>query len=161
MVDQPVSGDPIGVLICDDSDAIRFLLTVMITRETDLRFVGKARNGREAIDEATRLQPDVILLDLSMPVMTGLAALPAVRAAAPNAHIVAFTGLSGSVVKDAVMAAGADQFLEKSVHPESIVACIRQGANVTERMPTTLTPQPERRRRGLPGSVLNVVASRK
>jgi DNA-binding NarL/FixJ family response regulator len=158
MSDSSASTDAAGVLICDDSDALRFLLTVMIAREADLRLAGEARNGREAIDEATRLQPDVILLDLSMPVMTGLAALPAVRAAAPNAHIIAFTGLAGSVAKDAVLAAGADQFLEKSVHPESIVACIRQGAGVGERASTR--PSKTRRSRLL-GGVLSVVASRK
>jgi DNA-binding NarL/FixJ family response regulator len=86
---------------------------------------GEARNGEEAIVEAKRLQPDVILLDLAMPVLTGLAALPAIKAAAPGAHVVALTGLSADVVEEVVLRAGADSFLEKGAHPDLIAETIR------------------------------------
>jgi NarL family two-component system response regulator LiaR len=118
--------DTIGVLICDDSDALRLLLQVVVGLDPDLGVAGEARNGQEAIAEAARLQPDVILLDLSMPVLTGLDALPAIKAAAPNAHVIAFTGLSASVAEAAVLRAGADSFLEKGALPETIAEVIKQ-----------------------------------
>jgi DNA-binding NarL/FixJ family response regulator len=118
--------DTIGVLICDDSDGLRLLLQVVVGLDPDLGVAGEARNGQEAITEAARLQPDVILLDLSMPVLTGLDALPAIKAAAPSAHIIAFTGLSAAVVEETVLRAGADSFLEKGAPPEAIAEAIKQ-----------------------------------
>jgi DNA-binding NarL/FixJ family response regulator len=115
----------ISVLICDDNHALRELLRVVVGLESDLHVAGEARNGEEAIVEAKRLQPDVILLDLAMPVLTGLDALPAIKAAAPRAHVVALTGFSAEVVEEVVLRAGADSLLEKGVHPDSIADAIR------------------------------------
>jgi NarL family two-component system response regulator LiaR len=116
----------IGVLICDDADSLLLLLRVVVGLDPGLHVAGEARNGQEAILEAARLQPDVILLDLSMPVLTGLDALPAIKAAAPGAHVIAFTGLSASVVEAAVRRAGADSFLEKGALPDVIAEAIKQ-----------------------------------
>jgi DNA-binding NarL/FixJ family response regulator len=126
---SPALSSPIDVLICDDSEPLRVLLSITLGDDPDLRVAGEARNGREAIDEAKKLQPDVVLLDLSMPVMTGLDALPAIKLAAPDARIIAFTGLSGSVVKEALMAAGVEDFVEKGAHPDVIVATIKRVAH--------------------------------
>jgi len=123
---QSSSAYEIGVLICDDSDSLRLLLRVALGLDAGLHVAGEARNGQDAIAEAARLQPDVILLDLSMPVLTGLDALPAIKAAAPSAHIIAFTGFSASVVEEAVRRAGADSFLEKGARPDVVAAAIKQ-----------------------------------
>jgi DNA-binding NarL/FixJ family response regulator len=139
MEDSLPPPDRIRVLVCDDSDALRVLLLDMLSFEPHLDASGEARNGQEAINEARTLQPDVILLDLSMPIMTGLAALPAIKQAAPNAKIIAFTALSGSVIEKAVLKAGADRFLEKGAAPHLIIEAI-EGAYAATSTPTASEP---------------------
>jgi len=117
--------DTIGVLICDDVDELRQLVRVLIELDPELRVAGEARDGVEAIARAEHLQPDVILLDLSMPILTGLDALPCITAAAPAARVIAFTALSDTVVEAAVLAAGAHSFLEKGTPPDAITAAIK------------------------------------
>jgi DNA-binding NarL/FixJ family response regulator len=123
-------GAEIGVLICDDVEAMRMLLGLAIGLGADLRVVGEARDGNEAISEAKRLQPDVILLDLSMPRRTGLDALPAIKQAAPRAQVVVFSGFVASTIEAEVLALGAARFIEKGVDPEAIIAAIREVAMV-------------------------------
>lgn len=113
-----------GVLICDDVDAMRRLLRIIVALNPDLEVVGEARNGNEAVLQAAALQPDVILLDLSMPVRTGLDALPEIRIVAPTSAVIAFTGLAEEVVGHAVREAGATSFLQKGATPEEIIAAI-------------------------------------
>ena len=72
------------VMICDDEPSLRTLLRIALGLEPDLEVVAEAANGREAIDLAEQHRPDVILLDLAMPVMDGLEALPKLRAVAPD-----------------------------------------------------------------------------
>ena len=117
--------DTIGVLVCDDSDALRLLLYVIVSGDPSLCMLGEARNGAEAISQAELLQPDVILLDLSMPYLSGMEALPRIKAAAPRTHVIAFTGLSGSTVLNAVLDAGADSFLEKGATADAITDAIK------------------------------------
>ena len=114
----------IRVLVCDDTDALRVLLCDLISSEAHLHAAGEARNGQDAIDQASRLQPDVILLDLSMPILNGLAAISAIKRAAPSAKIVVLTALSGSVIEKSVRKAGADSFLVKNALPQTIIDAI-------------------------------------
>src|ERR1700688_3070354 len=93
----------IAVLICDDSEAMRALLRVVVGLRPSLRVVGEAADGNDAIREATRLQPDVILLDLAMPRRTGLEVLPELRRIAPAAKIIVFSGFSEATVADAAI----------------------------------------------------------
>jgi DNA-binding NarL/FixJ family response regulator len=126
MVDSdPLPEDPVGVLICDDLEQMRRLLRVIVELNPDLRVVGEAGDGNEAVRQAATLQPDVILLDLSMPVRTGLEALPEIRQVAPAAAVIAFTGLDEEVVGHAVREAGATSFLQKGAHPDAVIAAIR------------------------------------
>jgi two-component system invasion response regulator UvrY len=118
----------IGVLICDDVDAIRMLLSVVIGLRAGLRVVGEARDGNEAVSEAKRLQPDVILLDLSMPHRTGLDALPELRLVAPAAQIIVLSGFVASTIADHVLALGAVRFIEKGTDPDVIATEIEQVA---------------------------------
>src|ERR1035437_7243847 len=89
----------IGVMICDDVDAIRLLLRIVIEETPNLYLAAEATNGDEAVAEAVRTQPDVILLDISMPVRSGLDALPDIKLAAPKAVVIVFSGLADSVVE--------------------------------------------------------------
>jgi DNA-binding NarL/FixJ family response regulator len=114
------------VLICDDNEAMRMLLGVIVGGSPKLEVVGEASNGNDAIAQATRLQPNVILLDLAMPVRSGLEALPELREVAPEARVIVYSGYAGKIVADEVLALGAASYLEKGAHPDKIVATIEQ-----------------------------------
>lgn len=136
----PASGDAAaGVLICDDNAAMRTLLGVIVGASPGMRVVGEAADGDEAIVEATRLQPDVILLDLAMPNRSGVEALPELRHVAPDAQIVVFSGFASSVVADEVLALGAASYLEKGAHPDTIVATIEHALANSPGVPASLT----------------------
>jgi DNA-binding NarL/FixJ family response regulator len=121
----PTAGDTAaGILICDDNDALRLLLRAVIDTGLDMHVVGEAADGNEVIAEAARLQPDVILLDLAMPNLSGLDALPEVHRIAPNAQIIVFSGFDSAAVAEEVIALGAASYLEKGASPETIVATI-------------------------------------
>ena len=79
------------VLVVDDDEDLRFLLKMALDRDGVSMVVGEATNGRDAIDAAREHQPDIIVLDQSMPVMNGTEAIPGLRAAAPTARIVMYS----------------------------------------------------------------------
>ena len=79
------------ILIVDDVPAIRGLLRRYLELEADWEICGEAENGKVAVEEVQKLHPDVVLLDLSMPVMNGLDAARAIKAIAPGTHILMFT----------------------------------------------------------------------
>ena len=120
------NADGIGVLICDDLDAMRALLRIVVELRPGLRVVGEARDGKEAIEEAARLQPHVILLDLAMPKLTGFAALPRIREVAPAASVIVLSGFVSSTTAARVMALGAARFIEKGAAPDEITRAIEE-----------------------------------
>ena len=121
----PTDGDKAaGVLICDDSSSVRTLLGVILDTSPGLRVAGEAADGNEAIVQATRLQPAVIVLDLAMPNLSGLEALPELRRVAPDAQIVVFSGFAAASVAEQAIALGAVTYLEKGANPDLIVATI-------------------------------------
>jgi DNA-binding NarL/FixJ family response regulator len=121
----------IGVLMCDDNGAMRELLRAVVETRPSLRLVGEAADGNEAIVEAARLQPDVILLDLAMPRRTGLEALVELRRVAPAARIIVFSGFSMASVADEVIELGAVLYLQKGADPEAINDAIEKAAGRT------------------------------
>lgn len=125
------NGSEIGVLICDDVDAMRRLLGFVIGLQAGLRVVGEARDGNEAVAEAARVQPDVILLDLSMPRRTGFDALPEIKHVAPAARIIVLSGFSAATIEADVLALGAERYIEKGASPDMIVAAIQEVAAQT------------------------------
>jgi DNA-binding NarL/FixJ family response regulator len=115
----------IRVLICDDVDAFRALIRHSLEREPGIEVVGEAANGLEGIDQARELQPDVILLDLSMPECDGLEAIPTILRHAPQTRIVAFSGFTADRMAEPVIARGATAYLEKGVELSEVIATIR------------------------------------
>jgi DNA-binding NarL/FixJ family response regulator len=103
---------------------MRSLVSVIVELSPNLRVAGEASNGNEAVSQARELQPDVVLLDLSMPLRTGLDALPEIRVVAPGSVVIAFSGLDESVVGDAAREAGAAHFLQKGADPDAIIDAI-------------------------------------
>ena len=138
---SPVDGDTTaGVLICDDNDAMRGLLRAIVEAAPGMHVIGEAANGNEAIVEAARLHPDVILLDLAMPSLSGFDALPELRRVAPDAQIVVLSGFAGSSVAQQVIALGAASYLEKgAADPDTIVASIERALASTRGLPASVT----------------------
>ena len=121
----------VDILVVDDAAAVRRLIRAVIEEgNCGWAVTAEAADGREAIDVAQLTQPDIVLLDLSMPVMDGLQALPLVREAAPNAIVIVLTGFTGDAARGAAGAAGADGFIEK----EDLVAALipRLEANLAD-----------------------------
>jgi len=121
----------VGVLICDDSEVLRTLLRAVIGLRPSLRVVGEAGDGNAAIAEATRLKPDVILLDLAMPRRTGLEVLPDLRRVAPAAKIIVFSGFATASVAEEVIELGAARYLSKGADPDEINDAIQEVAAQT------------------------------
>lgn len=116
---------PISVLIVDDDALVRSALTLMLGGQRDIRVVGEAGDGAEGLRMAGSLRPDVVLMDIRMPVMNGLEATRALyRESDPPAVIVLTTFDADEHVVGAV-AAGADGFLLKDTPPTEIVSAIR------------------------------------
>jgi len=135
----PAAGDTAArVLICDDSEAVRALVGLIVNSSPGLKVVGEAANGNEAIAAAERLQPDVIVLDLAMPKRSGLEAIPELRRVAPAAQIVVFSGFARASVAEQVLALGAASYLEKGADPEAIVATIEEALANAPRLPAGL-----------------------
>jgi DNA-binding NarL/FixJ family response regulator len=111
------------VLLCDDSPQIRELVRIVLELEGN-EVVSEAENGREAVVEAERLQPDVVLLDLSMPVMDGLEALPEIKRVAPEARIIVLSGFDNDRLVSQALALGADHYVPKGGDPNEIVDAV-------------------------------------
>jgi DNA-binding NarL/FixJ family response regulator len=113
------------VLVVDDAAHLRELLTVLLEIEDDFEVVGTAADGAQAVDAAGTLRPDVILLDLAMPVMDGLSALPLLRERLPQARIVIFSGFEHEALARRALEAGADDYIEKGVSVTHLVDRLR------------------------------------
>jgi two-component system, NarL family, nitrate/nitrite response regulator NarL len=102
------------VLIVDDNAVVRSFLRKIFEAEADFEISGEAENGREAVEKAEKLKPDLIILDLTMPVMTGLDAAPLLKQLLPDTLIILFTQHEGSEVERRAQAAGIDAVVSKS-----------------------------------------------
>lgn len=109
------------VLLVDDMVPLRQLIRLTLERSGHFEVVGEAGDGREGIDAATALQPDIVLLDVSMPVMDGLEALPRIVASAPDATVVMLSGFSEKRLGGEAAAGGAAAYLEKGLPPDALV----------------------------------------
>jgi DNA-binding NarL/FixJ family response regulator len=121
----------IRVLVCDDVEAFRALMRYTLPEDPAIEVVGEAADGLAAIECAAALQPDVVLLDLTMPRLDGIDAIPAVLERAPNTRVVALSGWGADRMADAALASGAVAYLEKSEDVQAIRDAVRAAAGVT------------------------------
>ena len=91
---------PTRVLIADDDATIRLLLRRLLEKQPDLQVCGDASNGVEAIEKVDELEPDVVVMDLGMPVMTGLQAAPKIVEARPRLPMLLGPGYSNNPLRD-------------------------------------------------------------
>jgi two-component system chemotaxis response regulator CheB len=105
----------IRVLIVDDSAVIRGLVTRWLAGEADIEIVGAAVNGKDGVDQADRQKPDIVILDIEMPVMDGVTALPAIRKVAPHARVIMASTLTqrGAEITIKALSAGASDYIPK------------------------------------------------
>jgi CheY-like chemotaxis protein len=103
-----------GLLICDDNPNIRYLLRAFVESRTPFKICGEATHGIEAIEQAKKLRPDLILLDLSMPVMNGAEAAVILKGELPRMKIILFSMHMDDVPKSLATAVGVDLTLSKS-----------------------------------------------
>lgn len=125
MNEEPASPAPIRLLLVDDHVVVRQGLRMVLGLEPDFEIVGEASNGSEAVEAARQLTPQVVLMDLLMPVMNGVDAIRNIKAEQPEIEIVALTSvLEDRLVIDAVEA-GAMGYLLKETGPDTLFEAIR------------------------------------
>ena len=118
----------IRVLVADDHSVVRQGLRMFLLVQPDMELVGEAANGREAVARTCELAPDVVLMDLVMPEMDGVAATAAIKAARPEVQVLVLTTfLEDERVAEAIQA-GATGFLLKEIEAEDLVKAVRGAA---------------------------------
>ena len=117
---DPPRGDCLRVVIADDVSAMRALLRRMLEDTATFEIVGEAADGEEAVEMAGAFHPDLLLLDLSMPLMDGLSAIPSIRLASPSTRIVVLSAMDPGRVREQALASGADAFIEKCLVADSL-----------------------------------------
>jgi len=117
--------NPIRVMIVDDHDMVRSGLSVFLEAFDDLELVGEAADGEEAIRLCAEVQPHVVLMDLVMPEMDGVAATRAIRQADPTVQIIALTSFNDQDLVQGALQAGAVGYLLKNASIDELAAAIR------------------------------------
>jgi DNA-binding NarL/FixJ family response regulator len=115
----------IRVLLVDDEAIVREGLRMRLAREPDIRVVGEAMTGAEAFAQVQQLQPDVVLMDLSLPDMDGIAAIHMLRTAHTASALVILSLQDDAVIRAQVQAAGAEAFMSKYDGAKAILPTIR------------------------------------
>ena len=114
-----------AVLIADDNDSVRRALCEAFARDSDFEVCAEARDGRDSIEKALRLHPDLIVLDFSMPVMNGLDAARELKDRMPSVPIILFTFHLDLFVKEAALPSGVSDVVSKSEDVSVLIAKAR------------------------------------
>ena len=116
---------PIRVMIVDDHDMVRRGLATFLRVKADLELVGEASNGEEALQVCEQVQPDVILMDLVMPKMSGADATRIIRERCPQVQVIALTSFGEKELVQEALQAGAISYLLKNVSADDLTEAIR------------------------------------
>ena len=120
---------PISVVVCDDVPELRRLARAVLEEEGEMEVVGEAADGRTAIEVIERLQPEVVVLDLSMPELDGLEAIPLIHQVAPNTEIVVFSGFEEGKVAEVALQLKASRYVRKGAPLEELRSAVRELAS--------------------------------
>ncbi|MBA3347876.1 MAG: response regulator transcription factor [Actinobacteria bacterium] len=118
----------IRVYLCDDVAALRLVTRTVLELEPGIEVIGEASDGRTAATEVAALEPDVLVLDLSLPGLDGLEVLEELSTTAPATRIVVFSGYPAEQLRDAALDRGARRYLEKGVDISEVARAVRDVA---------------------------------
>ena len=138
------------VLIADDDDLMRAGLIELLTADPDIEIIGQASTGQEAVEQARRLSPDVVLMDVRMPDLDGIAATRELSRAAPDVRVLILTTFEQDDYVFGALRAGASGFILKRTRPEDLIAAVHTVAagdsllspSVTRRVIDRMAQQP-------------------
>ncbi|KAF3888879.1 MULTISPECIES: response regulator [Nostocales] len=114
------------VIVVDDHELTRLTLKLAFSCQENIQVVGLASNGQEAIELVERTHPDVIVLDLQMPIMDGWDASRQIKAIAPNTQIIAYSSVEDVKLQDTKEIGSLDAFCKKDVPTTELIALVRQ-----------------------------------
>ena len=120
-----MNAHPIRVLVADDHPVARAGMATIVNAQSDMKVVAVATNGNEAVTLYRKHLPDVALLDIRMPVMSGIDAALAIRARFPDAKLIALTSYGGDEDIRRAVAAGIKSYLTKDTPPKELLQAIR------------------------------------
>lgn len=146
----------IRVLICDDHPVVRAGLEEMLSKQPGFEVVGEAENGREAVDLTEKLDPHVVLMDLRMPGMDGVAATEAIAARHPQSHVLVLTTYDSDADILRAVEAGATGYLLKDVPREELYDAVRAASEGRPLLAPVVAQKLMRRIREPTGQTLSV-----
>ncbi len=121
-------GRPIRILLADDHAILRDGIRALLSDEADLQVVGEAENGRQALEQARALRPDIVIMDIGMPLLSGLEATKHIRRDVPESRVLILTMHQNDEYLAQVLAAGASGYVLKDTAGRELVLAIRQVA---------------------------------
>lgn len=137
------------VLLVDDHRLVRAGLAALLASSDDIEVVGEAADGQQAVALAAQLRPDVVLMDLSMPVLDGVEATKRIVAQAPDTYVVVLTSFADHHRVTEAIAAGAVGYLLKDCDPQEVIAAVHSAAGgdvpIDPRVARALLPAPDQR----------------
>ena len=131
----------IRILTIDDHQLLREGIAAVLESQEDMKLVAQASNGREAVDNFRRLRPDVTLMDLRMPDMSGIEAITEIRGEFPDARIVVLTTYAGDAQAAAALKAGAAGYLLKNLVRKELLETIRAVHSGRRRVPPEIATE--------------------
>jgi DNA-binding NarL/FixJ family response regulator len=135
------STEAIRILTVDDHQLLREGIAAVLDGQPDMTLVGQASNGAEAIESFRRHRPDITLMDLRMPDMSGIEAIGVIRAEFPNARIIVLTTYAGDAQAAAALKAGAAGYLLKNLVRKELIETIRLVHSGKRRVPNEIAAQ--------------------
>jgi DNA-binding NarL/FixJ family response regulator len=131
----------IRILTVDDHQLLREGIAAVLESQDDMKLVAQASNGREAVESFRRLRPDVTLMDLRMPDMSGIEAITEIRGEFPDARIIVLTTYAGDVQAAAALKAGAAGYLLKNLVRKELLETIRAVHSGKRRVPPEIATE--------------------
>jgi DNA-binding NarL/FixJ family response regulator len=157
----------IKMLIADDQELILESLHIVLSMEEDFEIVGLAKNGEDAVKSCEQLQPDIVLMDINMPVMDGVAATAKIKERTPATKVIILTSYREVEYVLTALSHGAEGYLLKAIHPKELAAGIRVvhagGTLITQEMASkmiknlNLIPAPKINEYGLSAREIEVL----
>ena len=119
---------PLRIMVVEDNEAVRKQICALLTRHPEFEVISEAENGLEAVRQAEKLKPDVVVLDISMPILGGIEASAKIRRVAPKARIVFLSQHESGRVAQTALATGALAYVVKSAATRDLVLAVQAAA---------------------------------